>query len=129
EILFTPPDSFKRNVANVLEHIPWKEISNVPTENRAASVETSGVRYCEQIPSKEYENQKSSGIEFHLLALLDGIVSNENLSVEERKKQLKKFKKTYPEVYEKRFPSPKLRSSKPATPSLINRLKRLNFKQ
>ncbi|VDK73072.1 unnamed protein product [Anisakis simplex] len=49
-------------------------------------------KFCEPIKSREYEEQREKGIESHLMALLDEIVANENLSVAERKKQLKKRK-------------------------------------
>lgn len=48
------------------------------------------LQYCEPIELKEYDEQRERGIESHLLTLLNEIVANENLSVDERKKQLKK---------------------------------------
>lgn len=47
-------------------------------------------QFCEPIEPKEYRKQNESDIEKHLLALLDEIVANENLTVEEKRKQLKK---------------------------------------
>ena len=47
-------------------------------------------QYCEPIKINEYDQQKEFGVERHLLNLLDNIVNNETITLEERKKQLRK---------------------------------------
>uniref|UniRef100_F1L529 DEP domain-containing protein 1A n=1 Tax=Ascaris suum TaxID=6253 RepID=F1L529_ASCSU len=128
--LFSVPATFK---ADVTERITYRRQQKValPNERKEDALSSSGrprLQYCEPIELKEYDEQRERGIESHLLTLLNEIVANENLSVDERKKQLKKFKKTYPQIYEKRFPSPKLRPRKPRTPGILHRLRNFNFK-
>ncbi|VDM56825.1 unnamed protein product [Angiostrongylus costaricensis] len=65
------------------------------------------VQFCEPAKGSEYEEQNLNLVD-NLLELLDQICIDENLTVQERRKRLKKFKKTYPSVYSQRFPSPEL---------------------
>uniref|UniRef100_A0A0K0DCB4 DEP domain-containing protein n=1 Tax=Angiostrongylus cantonensis TaxID=6313 RepID=A0A0K0DCB4_ANGCA len=65
------------------------------------------VQFCEPAKGSEYEEQNLNLVD-NLLELLDQICIDENLTVQEKRKRLKKFKKTYPSVYSRRFPSPEL---------------------
>ncbi|VDM49596.1 unnamed protein product [Toxocara canis] len=131
--LFAVPPTFKADVDESIS-AKCKRKASLPTETKeerelgSNSVSRPSLQFCEPVDPKEYNEQREKGIESHLLALLDEIVANENLSVEERKKQLKKFKKTYPHIYEKRFPSPKFRPRKPRTPSIFDKLRVFSFK-
>lgn len=77
--------------------------------------------YCEPIDVKEYESQKKN-VRSYLLALLDNILTDENLSPFIRKQRLKKFKRTYPEIYAQKFPSPGLPKTR-----LIDRIRSFHF--
>ncbi len=57
------------------------------------------------MPSKVYEREKTSGLEVAMLDLLDQILTDTKMSIREKKKKLKKFKASYPNIYRKRFPS------------------------
>ena len=58
------------------------------------------VTYCRQITSTAYESEKrEGGTQAALLDLLVHILSSEKLSEKEKKKKLKKFKASYPEIY------------------------------
>ena len=58
------------------------------------------VTFCRQITSTAYESDKrEGGTRAALLDLLDHILSSEKLSEKEKKKKLKKFKASYPEIY------------------------------
>ncbi|CAJ0606905.1 unnamed protein product [Cylicocyclus nassatus] len=69
------------------------------------------VQFCRPIKTDEYEDQNRH-LNGNLLELLDQICADENLSVSEKRKRLKKFKKTYPKIYAQRFPSPELTEPK-----------------
>ena len=59
------------------------------------------VTFCRQITSTAYESDKrEGGTRAALLDLLDHILSSERLSEKEKKKKLKKFKASYPEIYQ-----------------------------
>uniref|UniRef100_A0A914ZU43 DEP domain-containing protein n=1 Tax=Parascaris univalens TaxID=6257 RepID=A0A914ZU43_PARUN len=128
--LFSVPATFKADVNERITCRRQQEValSNERKEDTSSSSGCPRLQFCEPIELREYDEQRERGIESHLLTLLNEIVANENLSVDERKKQLKKFKKTYPQIYEKRFPSPKLRARKPRTPGILHRLRNFNFK-
>uniref|UniRef100_A0A915PT49 DEP domain-containing protein n=1 Tax=Setaria digitata TaxID=48799 RepID=A0A915PT49_9BILA len=100
-------------------------IKQSPIAQQKTINETSTERlkehFCEPIKVEEYESQKKN-VDSHLLSLLDGILTDENLSVADRKQRLKKFKKTYPEIYAQKFPSPELPKTR-----LIDRIKNFHF--
>lgn len=60
-------------------------------EAEPSSSEPGKTHYCEPIRVEEYELQKKD-VDGHLLALLESILNDENLSVSDRKKRLKKVK-------------------------------------
>ncbi|NXH17919.1 DEP1B protein, partial [Bucco capensis] len=59
-----------------------------------------------QISADDLEYQRGTGSQEPLAALLEEIVMNKEISVKDKKKQLKQFQRTYPEVYRARFPTP-----------------------
>lgn len=58
------------------------------TDNRS-SAERMKQHFCEPIKVEEYEMQKKD-VDSHLLSLLEDILSDENLSVTDRRQRLKK---------------------------------------
>lgn len=78
---------------------------------KLSSVSGNTVQFCDQIKTCEYDEQNQQ-LNQNLLELLEQICCDENLSVNEKRKRLKKFKKTYPAVYSQRFPSPELTQPK-----------------
>ncbi|XP_075445782.1 DEP domain-containing protein 1B-like [Ascaphus truei] len=57
-----------------------------------------------QITTHEY--RPANGSQEPLKVLLEGIITNSQLSAKEKKKKLKEFQKSYPEVYKERLPTP-----------------------
>lgn len=125
--VFAVPEGFKNDVDTLIVKRLSEKVS-VSKVNDEDCPSGPVLQYCEPIKPAEYEEQKEKGTEGYLLGLLDSILENKKLSPEEQKKQLKKFKKTYPEIYARRFPSPKLDSKRPSTPSIFNRLINFRFK-
>ncbi|WKX96097.1 hypothetical protein Q1695_012506 [Nippostrongylus brasiliensis] len=85
----------------------------MPSEQCDGSVakQATSVQFCDQIQKCEYEKQNMQ-LHENLLELLEQICCDENLSQVEKRRRLKKFKKTYPAVYSQRFPSPDVAQSK-----------------
>ncbi|KAM9367805.1 DEP domain-containing protein 1B [Phaethornis superciliosus] len=62
--------------------------------------------FCHQITTEEFEYQRATVSQEPLAALLEEIAMNKEVSVKDKKQQLKQFQKSYPEVYRVRFPAP-----------------------
>uniref|UniRef100_A0ACB8EQW9 DEP domain-containing protein 1B n=1 Tax=Sphaerodactylus townsendi TaxID=933632 RepID=A0ACB8EQW9_9SAUR len=62
--------------------------------------------FCHQISTDEFEYQRTNGYQEPLASLLEEIAKDTGVSVKEKKKKLKRFQKSYPEVYKERFPTP-----------------------
>uniref|UniRef100_A0A9L0SN76 DEP domain containing 1B n=1 Tax=Equus caballus TaxID=9796 RepID=A0A9L0SN76_HORSE len=66
----------------------------------------SAPSFCRQISPEEFEYQRAYGSQEPLAALLEDVITDAKLSSKEKKKKLKQFQKSYPEVYQERFPTP-----------------------
>ncbi|XP_004623123.1 DEP domain-containing protein 1B [Octodon degus] len=104
----------------------YQEILNVPValqtsiEERVAHLRRVQIKYpgadmditlsapsfCRQISPEEFEYQRTHGSQEPLAALLEEVIADTKLSSKEKKKKLKQFQKSYPEVYQERFPTP-----------------------
>ncbi|KAL3870133.1 hypothetical protein ACJMK2_042744 [Sinanodonta woodiana] len=69
------------------------------------SNDPSSVHYCKQVTVNEYENLRLSHSQKALVDLLDEIIADNTMSSKDKKKRLKQFQKTYPDIYAERFPS------------------------
>ncbi|KAM4808595.1 DEP domain-containing protein 1B [Rhinophrynus dorsalis] len=58
------------------------------------------------IRTQEYEYQKANRSQDPLKILLEEIISNKQISPKEKKKRLKQFQRSHPEIYKERFPTP-----------------------
>ncbi|XP_038145100.1 DEP domain-containing protein 1B [Cyprinodon tularosa] len=61
--------------------------------------------FCRQIKRVDCEEQKVIGTQIPLQQLLEGLIADEELPAKDKRKRLKQFQKSYPEVYQKRFPT------------------------
>ncbi|XP_053313923.1 DEP domain-containing protein 1B [Spea bombifrons] len=61
--------------------------------------------------SHEYEYQKTNKPQDPLKVLLEDIITNKQLSSKEKKKRLKQFQRSHPEIYKERFPTPESEAS------------------
>lgn len=67
-----------------------------------------------QVSKTSYERQKMTGSQQFIAQLLDQIVENRQLSARSKKKQLKEFKSTYPDIYAARFPNEPVKVERPS---------------
>ncbi|XP_055966934.1 DEP domain-containing protein 1A [Sorex fumeus] len=61
--------------------------------------------YCQQISTREFDEQKVSTSQAAISELLENIIKNNSLPPKEKRKKLKQFQKEYPLIYQKRFPT------------------------
>ncbi|XP_078075505.1 DEP domain-containing protein 1A-like isoform X1 [Mustelus asterias] len=100
EILQVPP--YLRNaVDNHINHLQRVQIT-YPSTNINATVPMYA--FCQQISTKEFEEQRVSVSQAAIAELLENIVEDKKLSVKDKRKKLKQFQKEYPEIYQNRFP-------------------------
>ncbi|KAK5979277.1 hypothetical protein GCK32_000664 [Trichostrongylus colubriformis] len=110
--VFTVPKVLLSEVEEAIRERQREKV--MPTEQAVVKkpiAKTNDVQFCNSIRTREYE-ERNQRLDQNLLELLDQICCDENLSVVEKRKRLRKFKKTYPVVYSQRFPSPELTQSR-----------------
>ncbi|VDN30579.1 unnamed protein product [Gongylonema pulchrum] len=122
--LISEMKSLQREVSNlVFFHIILRASKNPlighqpAVDTQPSSTERIKTHYCEPIQADEYESQKKD-VDSHLFALLENILTSESLSAQDKKRRLKQFKNTYPEIYARKFPA-----SEQSKPGLLERLR------
>ncbi|VDI58246.1 Hypothetical predicted protein [Mytilus galloprovincialis] len=63
----------------------------------------SSFNYCKQVSKEDYEVQRMSSSQKALEDLLEEIINDRTMSAARRKQRLKKFEKTYPDIFAKKF--------------------------
>ncbi|XP_030093171.2 DEP domain-containing protein 1B isoform X1 [Serinus canaria] len=101
--ILSVPSALKSSIEDHVVHLQRVQIKYDGSDSDAALPPPS---FCHQITSGEFEYQRATGSQEPLAALLEEIVRNKEISVKDKKKKLKQFQKSYPEVYRVRFPSP-----------------------
>ncbi|KAK3089623.1 hypothetical protein FSP39_005143 [Pinctada imbricata] len=64
----------------------------------------SSIHYCKQVTKEQYDEQRLSFSQKALADLLEEIINDKTMSYKDKKKRLKTFQKTYPDIYAHRFP-------------------------
>lgn len=98
--VFRPSEMLNRAVVDRLIQIRKEK----PCYTVEAREETS-VSFCEQISSKEFEQQRRTESQEHLAKLLDSVTCDENLKPKRKREQLKKFEREYPDIFRQKFPT------------------------
>ncbi|XP_035245853.1 DEP domain-containing protein 1B [Anguilla anguilla] len=96
------PGRLQRAVEEHLAHLRRVQIKYSGADADASLVSPS---FCRQISKAEFEEQRLRGSQEPMAELLEGIISNKDLSVKDKKKKLKQFQRSYPEIYRRRFPT------------------------
>ena len=63
------------------------------------------ITYCQRKTSREYEHEKTAGVQSAMIDLLQQILESTKLSNKEKRKKLVKFREAYPDLYKARFPT------------------------
>nr|XP_020862951.1 DEP domain-containing protein 1B isoform X2 [Phascolarctos cinereus] len=97
------PSSLQSAIEDRVAHLRRVQIKYPGADTDAT---LSAPPFCRQISPEEFEYQRVCGSQEPLAALLEEIIMDTKLSVKDKKKKLKQFQKSYPEVYQERFPTP-----------------------
>ncbi|XP_061474635.1 DEP domain-containing protein 1B isoform X2 [Rhineura floridana] len=97
------PSALKVAIEEHIAHLQRVQIKYPGADTDATLLAPS---FCHQISTYEFEHQRTNGCQEPLAGLLEEIATNREMSVKEKKKKLKLFQKSYPEVYKERFPTP-----------------------
>ncbi|OWK62566.1 DEP domain-containing protein 1B [Lonchura striata] len=101
--ILSVPSALKSSIEDHIVNLQRVQIKYAGADSDATLPPPS---FCHQITTGEFEYQRATGSQEPLAALLEEIVMNKEISVKDKKKKLKQFQKSYPEVYRVRFPSP-----------------------
>ncbi|XGW10183.1 hypothetical protein V3C99_012011 [Haemonchus contortus] len=84
----------------------------MPVEQDEVKEPTTGLNTAQYFDSIKIPQGNNQHLNQNLLELLEQICCDENLSMSQKQKRLKKFKKAYPAVYSQKFPSPEVTQSR-----------------
>ncbi|KFP68328.1 DEP domain-containing protein 1B [Cariama cristata] len=101
--ILSVPSALKSSIEEHVVHLQRVQIKYAGADTDANFPPPS---FCCQISTDEFEYQRATGSQEPLAALLEEIATNKEISVKDKKKKLKQFQKSYPEVYKVRFPTP-----------------------
>lgn len=96
------PSSLHRHVEEHLSHLRRVQIK-YPGADADSSMASPA--YCRQISRAQFEEQRVSGSQGPLQELLEGLVADQELSAKDKRKRLKQFQRSYPDIYRRRFPT------------------------
>ncbi|XP_077576880.1 DEP domain-containing protein 1B-like [Stigmatopora nigra] len=126
--IFQVPNKLRCQVEEQLSHLRRVQIKYAGSDTDSS---TSPV-FHKLITSKvESEEPKVIGTQTPLQQLLEGLISDKELPAKDKRKRLKQFAKSYPEVYRNRFPSEESKASviPDKNPRLKPHLMFFNFKK
>uniref|UniRef100_A0A672I3U5 Rho-GAP domain-containing protein n=2 Tax=Salarias fasciatus TaxID=181472 RepID=A0A672I3U5_SALFA len=111
------PAKLRRQVEEHLSHLKRAQIKYAGTDSDFSA----SPAFCKQIRRVECEEQKVIGTQTPLQQLLEGLIADKELPAKDKRKRLKQFQKSYPDVYHSRFPTEDSRAA--AIPEKSSRLK------
>ncbi|NXU49402.1 DEP1B protein, partial [Turnix velox] len=101
--ILSVPSALKSSIEEHVVQLQRVQIKYAGVDTDSAFVSQS---FCHQISGDEFEYQRAAGSQEPLAALLEEIATNKEIPVKDKKKKLKQFQKSYPEVYRVQFPTP-----------------------
>ncbi|XP_061676872.1 DEP domain-containing protein 1B isoform X1 [Syngnathoides biaculeatus] len=105
--IFQVPNKLRHQVEEHLSHLRRVQIKYAGSDT---DFSTSPAFY-KQISKVESEEPKVIGTQTPLQDLLEGLISDKELPFKDKRKRLKQFQKSYPEIYRNRFPSEESRAA------------------
>lgn len=125
--IFQVPSKLRCQVDEHLSHLKRVQIKYAGSDTDFSS----SPAFCKQIRKLESEEQRVIGTQTPLPELLEGLIADKELPAKDKKKRLKQFQRSYPEVYQQRFPTEESKAA--AVPEKTFRfkppLKLFNFKK
>uniref|UniRef100_A0A8C5EIM9 DEP domain-containing protein 1B-like n=1 Tax=Gouania willdenowi TaxID=441366 RepID=A0A8C5EIM9_GOUWI len=99
--IFQVPNKLRRQVEEHMSHLKRAQIKYAGSDTDFSA----SPAFCKQISRVECEEQKVIGTQTPLEELLDGLIADKELPIKDKRKRLKQFQKSYPDVYHSRFPT------------------------
>ncbi|CAG12841.1 unnamed protein product, partial [Tetraodon nigroviridis] len=101
DAIFLVPAKLRRQVEEHLSHLKRAQIKYAGSDTDFSA----SPAFCKQICKAEPEEQKVVGTQMPLNELLEGLIADKELPAKDKRKRLKQFQRSYPDVYQKRFPT------------------------
>uniref|UniRef100_A0A3Q2YUH8 DEP domain containing 1B n=1 Tax=Hippocampus comes TaxID=109280 RepID=A0A3Q2YUH8_HIPCM len=105
--IFQVPDKLRCQVEEHLSHLRRVQIKYAGSDTDFST----SPAFHKQIRRVVSEEPKVIGTQTPLQELLEGLISDKELPAKDKKKRLKQFQKSYPEIYRNRFPSEESRAA------------------
>ncbi|XP_017265333.1 DEP domain-containing protein 1B [Kryptolebias marmoratus] len=99
--IFQVNTKLRRQVEEHLSHLKRAQIKYAGSDTDFSA----SPAFCKQIRRVDCEEQKIIGTQTPLQQLLEGLIADKELPAKDKRKRLKQFQKSYPEVYYNRFPT------------------------
>ncbi|XP_013880076.1 DEP domain-containing protein 1B isoform X1 [Austrofundulus limnaeus] len=100
-VIFQVNNKLRCQVEEHLSHLKRAQIKYAGSDTDFSA----SPAFCKQIRRVDCEEQKIIGTQTPLQQLLEGLIADKELPVKDKRKRLKQFQKSYPEVYHNRFPT------------------------
>ncbi|XP_053182939.1 DEP domain-containing protein 1B [Scomber japonicus] len=125
--IFQVPTKLRCQVEEHLSHLRRVQIKYAGSDTDFSM----SPAFCKQISKVEAEEQKVIGTQTSLQELLEGLIADKELPAKDKRKRLKQFQKSYPEIYHKRFPTEESKAAviPEKTPKLKPHLMLFNIKK
>ncbi|KAI7793598.1 DEP domain-containing protein 1B [Triplophysa rosa] len=94
--------NLRRSVEEHLSHLRRAQIKYAGADTSMMSPAQS---FCRQISREQFEQQRVSGSQGAIVELLENIIQDKNMSIKDKKKKLKQFQRSHPDIYRRRFPT------------------------
>ncbi|XP_039869193.1 DEP domain-containing protein 1B [Simochromis diagramma] len=99
--IFQVPAKLRCQVEEHLSHLKRAQIKYAGADTDFSA----SPAFYKQISRVECEEQRVIGTQTPLQQLLEGLIADKELPAKDKRKRLKQFQKSYPEVYHSRFPT------------------------
>ena len=83
------------------ERVPIGWLHSTVLHGRCACV--ADTSYCQRISKEEYEEQCQTSTNQALVGMMNTVLDNTKMSLKEKMRRLKQFRKCYPVLYEEHF--------------------------
>ncbi|XP_030625492.1 DEP domain-containing protein 1B-like [Chanos chanos] len=104
EDILKVPSTLQRSVEDHLSHLRRAQIKYAGADTDT-SVLSPSRSFCRQISREEFEEQRVTASQGAMAELLENIIQDKNMSVKDKKKKLKQFQRSHPDIYKRRFPT------------------------
>ncbi|KAK5922710.1 hypothetical protein CgunFtcFv8_019950 [Champsocephalus gunnari] len=115
--IFQVPAKLRSQVQEHLSHLKRAQIKYAGSDTDFSA----SPAFFKQIRRVESEEQRVIGTQTPLQALLEGLIADRELPAKDKRKRLKQFQRSYPDVYNYRFPTEESKAA--ALPEKAPRLK------